>query len=430
MRRVSQALRSMLGGLAVFALWALLTVLLVAFGTSLAVSALIASAAAFVAWRALRARERDLRGPDQVCHGIAINRQRAECVLLGFQDAIATGSGTVSASKLCRLLARPEVMRDLKDFQLRFMSDLLDELSDGELDWNNEKCDFFFDLMRSRHKLSNAMIIAGLVYVAEERRYDMYQSLLGHVHYAGRDDFFRELALHDVCCDTPYDPALVERFAAECGVKGGFKSIEKRYRAARRQIEMTKFESMLRSEVPSTGRVAEQIRSDVQRGRIDRALSKHLDTNPDNYIIVGSDHSRESRLDAYYRRHFSHVLSRAFDGHCCACAEGMDQLQFDHFWRPKSAGGNFLMRSRNGTYVNNCIPLCASCNARKGNRDFRDVFDEEELVGIVERSQSLNALINEHMVGFSDPEFDGRVGVFAVHDAPESLPVEEDGLLV
>ena len=52
----------------------------------------------------------------------------------------------------------------------------------------------------------------------------------------------------------------------------------------------------------------------------------------------------------------------------------MGALQFDHFWFPKSAGGNFLMRSLDGIYVNNCIPLCGSCNASKGKRDFRDFF--------------------------------------------------------
>lgn len=66
------------------------------------------------------------------------------------------------------------------------------------------------------------------------------------------------------------------------------------------------------------------------------------------------------------------------------------------------------MRSKNGVYVNNCIPLCRSCNASKSNKDFREFFTESEISRIIEISQSINAYINEEMIDFSDPEFVGR----------------------
>jgi len=58
--------------------------------------------------------------------------------------------------------------------------------------------------------------------------------------------------------------------------------------------------------------------------------------------------------------------------------------------------------------VNNCIPLCRSCNSSKSNKDFREFFSEEEISRIMEISQSLNAYINEQMADYNDTEFVGR----------------------
>ena len=66
------------------------------------------------------------------------------------------------------------------------------------------------------------------------------------------------------------------------------------------------------------------------------------------------------------------------------------------------------MRSHTGIYVNNCIPLCRSCNSSKGKRDYRDFFDEEELIEVIKRSQSLNHYLNENMLDFNDPDFPSR----------------------
>jgi hypothetical protein len=89
----------------------------------------------------------------------------------------------------------------------------------------------------------------------------------------------------------------------------------------------------------------------------------------------------------------------------------MQQLEFDHFWLPKSQGGNFAMRSTAGYYVNNCIPLCRSCNASKGAKSFLEFFPHEEVEGVIEKSQSMNGYINSHMVEFRDSEFGARADV-------------------
>jgi hypothetical protein len=87
----------------------------------------------------------------------------------------------------------------------------------------------------------------------------------------------------------------------------------------------------------------------------------------------------------------------------------MGQLEYDHFGLPKSRGGNFLMRSKAGLYVNNCIPLCRTCNSSKGNRDFRAFFTVEEIEEILKRSLSINKYVNQYMVDFYDPDFPNRL---------------------
>lgn len=151
-----------------------------------------------------------------------------------------------------------------------------------------------------------------------------------------------------------------------------------------------------------------QIKTEQQLAQINARIKDFLDPAPDAYYIAGPDFGRDSRVDNYYRSHFSYVLSRAFEGHCCKCGEGMAQLEFDHFWFPKSNGGNFLMRSKTGVYVNNCIPLCRSCNAAKGKKDFREYFDETEVASVMQRSQSVNQYVNEHVTDFADSDFPNR----------------------
>lgn len=120
----------------------------------------------------------------------------------------------------------------------------------------------------------------------------------------------------------------------------------------------------------------------------------HFDTDITNYFIVGSDYSRESRIDRFYKQHIRYTLSKAFNGHCCKCNEGMGQLEFDHFWLPKSQGGNFAMRHKNGLYINNCIPLCKSCNLSKSAKNYLDFFSQDEVVRLLSINKQVESKLN------------------------------------
>lgn len=408
MEGLTQLGRGMVRGFGFLVLWmvlcAIVTNLTGPDGASLAV--VTATGCTVGAWHFTR---RSKKASAVVCQGIEINRSRVEDILRRYRPTISLGQRTVTAPLVTKAMSRPEPMNALQDFQAHYMHDLIDEIADGRLDWNNENCELFFELMRQRHKLTSGVIIASLLYIMEERIFTIYRDSLGHLRGASLAAFARETALSDVCCDAPFDGIVITRFARECGINAARKKLERHYWKARRSLQLSKFEENLGTPLSTTASVTEQIRTEAQRALIESAISDHLDTDTDSYIMVGPDYSRDSRIDTYYRKHFSYVLSRAFDGHCCSCGEGMGALQFDHFWCPKSSGGNFLMRSRDGAYVNNCIPLCGSCNASKGKKDFRDFFDQELVETIVQRSQSINAFINEHMTTFLDPEFVGRV---------------------
>ena len=64
------------------------------------------------------------------------------------------------------------------------------------------------------------------------------------------------------------------------------------------------------------------------------------------------------------------------------------------------------MRSQEGVWVNNCIPLCRSCNASKGSQIYMDYFGPDAALRVIERSQSLNGELNSAFVAFVDDETD------------------------
>jgi 5-methylcytosine-specific restriction endonuclease McrA len=277
-------------------------------------------------------------------------------------------------------------------------------------DWNDERLIMYRTLMHRKYGIQSALAYALLFYVTEEKEYESYYYQFRELFPITNDNLIREVVLHDIYNGTTSRTDDIERLIQDNGAeKTNTYSINRSYEATKEAIKLQHFENSLaiHDDKPFVS-IEDDIRTSHHYSRISSKLSEHLDLDLDNYVVNEKDFIRESRLDRHYRKQFSYALSRAFDGHCCNCGEGMGQLEFDHFWLPKSKGGNFLMRSTDGYYVNNCIPLCRSCNASKGARDYRDFFDEEYLESIVETSQSINAHINKEMHDFNDPEFSMR----------------------
>ena len=318
------------------------------------------------------------------------------------------GSARIGVAK--KAFSNQMVIQDIKQFNSKHFSDMMVSAK-GNINWSDERIQLFLEVMRQEHYLKDRAAIALLLYINNEVNYQNYSDNFREADPSDYTGLMREIVLHDIYNERNPNFRYIRRLVDELGIpRKQARRVKTTYAKIKKELKVSQFAKSLHEDdkAPYIG-VEKQIKSEIQLAAINERIGSLLDISPKSYHIVGRDYSRDSRIDNYYRRHFSSVLSRAFDGHCCKCGEGMQQLEFDHFWLPKSSGGNFLMRSKSsGLYVNNCIPLCRSCNSSKGHRDFREFFTEEELEEVIKRSRSIETYINQHMVDFDDPDFPNR----------------------
>lgn len=125
-----------------------------------------------------------------------------------------------------------------------------------------------------------------------------------------------------------------------------------------------------------------------------------ISTDHQEYMIYGPDFSRSSRMDEYVRNHLWGSIKFLHGGKCAHChrpehyVEG--SLELDHFWQPKSKGGNFIMRHLDGVFVCNIIPLCRSCNASKGAKSLKEFFSLPEIGRLMAISVKITNHINNN----------------------------------
>ena len=341
-----------------------------------------------------------------ISDGIEFDPERYIELAKRYEQLLNKWRGTSRVSVAQKVFANQDVIHDIKRFNSKYFSQMLER----GVNWTDERIQLFLDVMRQKYKLNDRIIIALLLYINSEMKYQSYFDSFWETKSQDYWDIMREVVLFDIYSETKPNFNNIRRLLIDRGIpKKQTKRMERDYEIIKNRLKVSQFARSLEKDddTPYVG-VEKQIKNEIQLAAINSRINSLLDISPENYYIVERDYSRDSRIDNYYRKHFSYVLSRAFDGHCCKCGEGMGQLEFDHFWLPKSKGGNFLMRSKTGLYVNNCIPLCRSCNSRKGQRDFREFFTENEIEDIVKRSKSIEPYINEHMVDFEDPDFPNR----------------------
>mgnify|MGYP006277152871 CR=1 FL=1 len=116
--------------------------------------------------------------------------------------------------------------------------------------------------------------------------------------------------------------------------------------------------------------------------------------DPSNFMIEERDYKRNNSDERYYRHRWMLTLLRTYDCACAMCGSDQDGLELDHFWIPKSKGGNFILRSLvTGTRVNNAVPLCIHCNRKK--LDYEPILDEVQRNRIALINGQMTALICE-----------------------------------
>ena len=116
-----------------------------------------------------------------------------------------------------------------------------------------------------------------------------------------------------------------------------------------------------------------------------------------NYLIKSKDFDRNTQVEANYRKFMAAEVIAAYDSKCCKCGSRNNGLELDHLFIPKSNGGNFAMKHSAGYWVNNCAPLCRTCNSTKNNRSWKLFFSRKEILYILDVNNVLTKRLNQLM---------------------------------
>ncbi len=119
-----------------------------------------------------------------------------------------------------------------------------------------------------------------------------------------------------------------------------------------------------------------------------------LSTEIENYVIPGDGFKRSNFTERRFRRRYFFDLLEIFDHQCANCKRTKLKLEIDHFFIPKSKGGNMMMKHKKGYWVCNGILLCRRCNANKADQGIKEFFEEEVLAGILKKNTQMSDLIN------------------------------------
>lgn len=306
-----------------------------------------------------------------------------------------------------RILSSDEQSKYIEKYVYIYYDDFTDEISDGKLDWNNENTRLFFELMSERFGITNRALLRTLLYLRHEIDYFNYRdSLLMHAP-TSRLQLLKKTIVYNVTNEEePVSKYKIKRMLCELGFGLPYVPMERALDDARLSLEVDRFDKDFTNKIERVKESSEDrlFRTSWEETVRD-AFSEGINISKEDYIIVDKeDCRRPSRIDRYFRKHLKYALLDHFDGECgdCAAKEG---LQLDHFWCAKKDGGNFAMRSKTGFYVNNCLPLCGSCNASKGAKHVYEYFDANKVQKLLKRSHEFDIFLNQKLRGFSDDHF-------------------------
>lgn len=266
----------------------------------------------------------------------------------------------------------------------------------------------FAKMMEKQHRILERGLVAVFVYLHFEHRVSIHANSIREKNPTNQgDDWQLEVAKYWAARgDLLSRDLLVGLLSSGGSDSGPVALVQLESRKAKYQQEF--FEKQLYDDDARS--LSPQVERDMRREELVSRIGFEQTAGLDQCIVRGEDFSRDSKVDRYYMKNFRDTLAKKFEGHCAKCGEGMARLEFDHFLVPKSRGGVFAMRHKDGYFVNNCIPLCRSCNASKGAKEAIDFFEHSELEHILKLSAALNADLNRVFADFAwDTEPQRRV---------------------
>lgn len=120
-----------------------------------------------------------------------------------------------------------------------------------------------------------------------------------------------------------------------------------------------------------------------------------ISENSFDYIINEKDFVRKNNYDSRYIDKNRKVLFHLYGNKCPLC-EIKPCEHIDHFFVPKSKGGNLIMKKLNGELVNNAVPLCSACNLKKSNYSYTKFFSPSQIDYISQRNAIMTSLIRKY----------------------------------
>jgi 5-methylcytosine-specific restriction endonuclease McrA len=134
-------------------------------------------------------------------------------------------------------------------------------------------------------------------------------------------------------------------------------------------------------------------------------------TRIDDYLLSPDGQKRSNFTERRFRRRYFFDLLEVFEHQCANCKRAKLKLEMDHFFIPKSRGGNLMMRHKCGYWVCNGILLCRRCNANKADQRIEDFFEENILKEILKKNIQMSFLIN----GLDPKEYQGPHNLSSDH---------------
>jgi len=133
---------------------------------------------------------------------------------------------------------------------------------------------------------------------------------------------------------------------------------------------------------------------ELEKNELLKALKEGLSLNPEDYQISKKARRRNNGVERRFRGRHITDLYEVFDGACARCGQREGRLELDHFFIPKSRGGNLMMRHRLGYWVSNCLLLCRRCNSNKADKNVEDYFSAAEMEKIRPLQEKMTKVIN------------------------------------
>jgi hypothetical protein len=124
-------------------------------------------------------------------------------------------------------------------------------------------------------------------------------------------------------------------------------------------------------------------------------LKEGLSLVNSDYIIDKRGRERSNPIERRFRRRYLFDLLEVFENRCAACKKEAIKFDLDHFFIPKSRGGNLMMRHKKGYWVCNALTLCHPCNQRKKDLAAQEFFEPHELEVLRQKIGLVSLRIND-----------------------------------